>query len=120
MNISSLPSPQLPQADAAMKAQSLHKAKDKNSVHEAAKNFEALFMNEMVSYMFEGVGEANEFNGGKGEEVFRSLMVEQYSKKIADSGQTKIAASLEKTMLQMQEQQRNPNKPIHAAGGHHA
>lgn len=83
---------------------------DKKSIHESAKNFEAMFMNEMMSYMFQGLETDGPFGGGHGEEVFRSLMVEQYGKKIAETGQTGIAASLEKEMLRMQEQQQNPNK----------
>ncbi len=114
-----LATPQMPQADAAQSAAMLKAAKNKKAVHEAAQKFEALFMNEMMSYMFEGLETNGPFGGGKGEEVFRSLMIEQYGDKASKSGQTGISVILEKEMLRLQELQQNPNKPT-ASGDHHA
>ena len=113
-----LTTPQMPQADAVQPAAMLKAAKNKKAVHEAAQKFEALFMNEMMSYMFQGLETGGTFGGGKGEEVFRSLMIEQYGTKVSQSGQTGISTTLEKEMLRMQELQQNPNKPV-ASGEHH-
>lgn len=104
-----LATPALPKTDPALLAE---QAKNKKNTHQAAQKFEAMFMNEMMSYMFQGLETDSPFGGGRGEEVFRSLMVEQYSQKIADSGQTKITDMMQKEMLRMQEEQKNPNKPI--------
>jgi flagellar protein FlgJ len=86
---------------------------DKNTknVHEAAVKFEGLFMNEMLSHMFEGVNSTDNspINGGHGEEVFRSLLTEQYGKLVSESGQTGLSKQIEKEMLKMQEQQANPH-----------
>lgn len=77
-------------------------------VKAAAKKFEAMFMNEMLSHMFAGIKTDSQFGGGKGEEVFRSMLVEQYGTIIANSGQTGLSTQLEKQMLKMQEEQHDP------------
>lgn len=97
----------MPQANvAAMQTAS----KDKNvaKIKETAKNFEAMYMQEMLQHMWDGVGTDKLMGGGRGEEVFRSLMIEQYGKMIADSGQTKISDVLSRQMLRMQEEQSHP------------
>lgn len=102
--------PALPQADLARSASNAKAAKDKNAIQAAAKNFEAMYMNEMMSYMFEGIETDGPFGGGRGEEIFRSLMIEQYGKKMADSGQTGITQMMTKEMLRMQEERLNPRQ----------
>lgn len=92
-------------------------AKNRQAVHGAAVKFEAMFMNEMLSHMFTGIDSNGPFGGGHGEEMFRSLMVEQYGQIAAKSGQTRISDQIEKAMLRMQEEQRDPRgtgfaKPI--------
>jgi Rod binding domain-containing protein len=90
-----------------------------DKAQKAAQQFEALFVNEMMSHVYNGI-EVNEyFGGGRGEEIFRSLMVEEYSKKIAESKQTKIGDMVAREMLKMQELQQNPNKPL-TTGAIHA
>lgn len=82
--------------------------KNRKAVHEAAVKFESMFLNEMFSHMFEGVDENNPFGGGHGEQVFRSMMVDQYAQLTAKTGQTKISSSIEREILRMQEEQKNP------------
>ena len=90
----------------------LHTDKNIKEVREAAQKFEGMFMNEMLSHMFAGVEVDSQFGGGKGEEVFRSMMIEQYGTIIAKSGQTGLSSQLEKQMLKMQEEQLDPrNSP---------
>lgn len=81
---------------------------NRQKVREAAVKFEAMFLNEMFSHMFEGIDENNPLGGGHGEKVFRSMMVDQYAQLTAKTGQTKIAVTLEREILRMQEEQRNP------------
>lgn len=96
----------LPQANVTAKASALQGEKNKKQVHEAAVKFEAMYMNEMLSHMFEGVDVANgPMGGGHGEKIFQSMMVEQYGTMIAKSGQTGISANIEREMLKMQEEQ---------------
>jgi peptidoglycan hydrolase FlgJ len=86
--------------------------KNKKAVHEAAVKFEAMYMTEMLGHMFAGLKSDGPFDGGHGEQIFRSLMTEQYGKIVAESGQTGISASLEKEMLKMQEAQQNPHGTV--------
>lgn len=86
----------------------INNAKNREEVREAAVKFEAMYLNEMFSHMFAGVEVDENFGGGKGEEIFRSLMIEQYSEMAAKSGQVGIANNIEREMLRMQEQQLNP------------
>lgn len=99
---------------AAQAAQGMGDAQSKNlvKVKTTAKNFEAMYMQEMLQHMWEGVDTNGPMGGGRGEEVFRSLMVDQYGKIIADSGQTKISDTLTKQMLRLQEQQQNPRNAL--------
>jgi Rod binding domain-containing protein len=97
-----------PQANASGAANALLTAKNQKDVKQSATKFEAMFMQEMLSHMYEGMDTNGPFGGGHGEEVFRSMMIQEYGNKIANSGQTKIAPMLEKEMLRMQEDQKNP------------
>lgn len=110
-DIASLPAPQMPSINAQKDADALRAAaKSKDKVAKAAHDFEAVYMQQMLSHMWEGIETDGPFGGGHGEEVFRSMMIEQYGKMIADSGQTKIASTLQREMLRMQEQQQNPQR----------
>ena len=62
-----------------------------------------MFIGQMLSTMFEGVKTDGPFGGGYGEGVFRSLMVEQYSKTIADQGGFGLADQVKREILKLQE-----------------
>ncbi len=69
----------------------------------AAQAFEAMFATQMLSPMWEGV-EVNEVTGGgHGEEVFRSMLLQEYGKTIAQSGSLGIANQVKQEMLKLQE-----------------
>jgi Rod binding domain-containing protein len=72
-------------------------------VGKVAKDFEAVFINEFLGTMFEGIKTDGPFGGGPGEEIFRSLMLEQYSKTIADQGGFGLADHVKRQLLSMQE-----------------
>ena len=70
----------------------------------AAKDFEAVFISEMFSHMFEGLDVDPMFGGGQGEKMFRGMLVQQYGKMMANNGQgIGIGDQLQKMMIQMQE-----------------
>ena len=71
---------------------------------EAAKQFEGVFLSEMMSHMFESVKTDTEFGGGQGEDMFKSLLVNEYGKQMANAGGIGIADQLQKMMIQMQQQ----------------
>ena len=79
----------------------LPKATDKTA--DAAKQFEGVFLSEMMSHMFEGVKTDPEFGGGQGEDMFKSLLTNEYGKQMANNGGIGIADQLQKAMIQMQQ-----------------
>lgn len=73
------------------------------SVDKAAQDFEAMFLSQMLSMMWEGVEVDPNFGGGHGEEMFRSMMIEQQGKLIVRAGGVGIARHVKDAMLHMQE-----------------
>lgn len=74
------------------------------SVDKAAQDFEAMFLSQMLSHMWEGIGVDPNFGGGHGEEMFRSMMIEQQGKLMVRAGGVGIARHIKDAMLRMQEQ----------------
>jgi flagellar protein FlgJ len=74
------------------------------SVDKAAADFEAMFLSQMLSHMWEGVDVDPNFGGGHGEEMFRSMMIEQQGKLMVRAGGVGIARHIKEAMLRMQEQ----------------
>lgn len=83
---------------------------DPKSVDQAAKDFEAVFISQMLSHMWEGVKADETFGGGEAENTWRGMMVEQYGKQIASAGGIGMADELKAEMLRMQEQGSNKKK----------
>jgi Rod binding domain-containing protein len=78
---------------------------DAGKVKATAKEFEAVFVSEMLSHMFEGIEVDKEFGGGAGETMFRSMMVQEYGKQMTKGGGLGISDQIQKMMIQMQQQQ---------------
>ncbi|MDP1627102.1 rod-binding protein [Parvibaculum sp.] len=70
---------------------------------ETAQDFEAQFVSTLFQSMYQGVGEDDPFSGGPGETMFRSMLVDQYGKQMAQSGGIGIADAVYREMLKMQE-----------------
>ncbi|HSZ74379.1 MAG TPA: rod-binding protein [Rhizomicrobium sp.] len=69
----------------------------------AAQQFESVFVSEFLGSMFEGISTDGPFGGGQGEEMFRSLMLDQYGKEIVARGGFGLSASITKQLLAHQE-----------------
>ncbi len=72
-------------------------------IRRAAVEFEAVFISQMLAPMFEGLESDEVFGGGPGEDVYRSLIVEEYGKAIARSGGIGIADAVQREILRLQE-----------------
>jgi Rod binding domain-containing protein len=70
---------------------------------DAAQKFESAFVTQMLTHMFDGVGNDPTFGGGKGEEVFKSFLLDEYGKSVSRAGGLGIADAVQKEMLRMQE-----------------
>jgi flagellar protein FlgJ len=92
-----------PQPGAAAKLQPPVKDKKMAKIDEAAQEFEAMYMTEMLRPMFEGIEVDPNFGGGKGEEVFNGMMLEQYGKIMAKHGGIGLAKYVKDEMIRLQE-----------------
>ncbi len=98
------------QAEQGNVAESLKKAKNLKAIEEAAQEFEAVFLAAMLKPMFAQLKPDETFGGGKGEEVFQGLMVQEYGKMIAQTGQVGIAEHVKQELLRIQEEVNNGNE----------
>ena len=78
-------------------------------IDEVAQAFEGQFIAQMMQNMFSTVSVDEEFGGGEAEEIYRSMVVDEYGKLIARTGGIGIADHVKREMIRLQE-----------AGGHHA
>jgi len=90
---------------ARFKPSSAEMALSDKSAKRVAQEFEAMFLSEMLSPVFESADTDGLFGGGEGEKIFRSLMVQEYGKAIAQSGGVGIADAVQREILKMQEKQ---------------
>jgi peptidoglycan hydrolase FlgJ len=76
---------------------------DLAAAHKAGEDFEAFFLSQVFENMFAGVGTDTLFGGGNAESVYRSLLLQQYSKVAAKSGGVGIADAVQREILRAQE-----------------
>ena len=81
------------------------KTGDMAKLREAAQEFEGVFLSQMLKPMFENMASAPPFGGGPAEDMYRSLMVDEYGKSIAKAGGIGIADQVMREMIKMQEVQ---------------
>lgn len=79
--------------------------KDKQKMEQVARDFEAVFVSEMVKPMFAGIETDKMFGGGKGEEIFRGMMIQEYGKNVADRNITGIQTQVLSKLIEMQAEQ---------------
>jgi peptidoglycan hydrolase FlgJ len=63
-------------------------------VQRAAREFESMFLAEMLAPMFESLDTEGLGGGGMGEQIFRPMLVERYAEAISRSGGVGLADSL--------------------------
>ena len=78
-------------------------AKNTAQAAKAAEDFEAMFINEFIGTMFEGIQTDGPTGGGPAEGIFRSMMIDQYSKTIAEQGGFGLADAVKRQLLAAQE-----------------
>ena len=69
----------------------------------AAKEFESVFISQFLGSMFSGIPTDTMFGGGQGEDMFRSLMIDQYGKQLEQRGGFGLADSVTRQLLKTQE-----------------
>jgi len=85
---------------------------------EAAEQFESFFIGQMLEYMHTGVSGQGYFGGGHAEDVWRSMLNQEYGKEIAKSSSLGVADAVMRSLLSNQEQASNlppMTKPLASA-----
>ncbi|HKZ16781.1 MAG TPA: rod-binding protein [Geobacteraceae bacterium] len=73
--------------------------KDKIAAKKVAREFETLFVGMMLKSMRETVGKDSLTNGGHGEDVYRSLLDQEYARAISENHGLGLADIMEKELL---------------------
>jgi Rod binding domain-containing protein len=76
---------------------------DSTKAAKAAKEYEGVFIAQLLGTMFSGIKTDGMFGGGQGEEMFRSLLVDQYAKGITSQGGFGLAAHMQAELLKHQQ-----------------
>ncbi|MEO0411759.1 MAG: rod-binding protein [Pseudomonadota bacterium] len=74
-----------------------------SQARKAAEEFEGMFLSTLLETMFSGLETDGPFGGGNSEEMYRSMMVQEYGKAITASGGIGISDVLERQLLSLQE-----------------
>ena len=72
-------------------------------IEATAKDFEAVFITEMLKPMMNMIEVNSEFGGGKGEEIFRDFTINEYGKKLSAQGGIGIAKHVKDQLIRLQE-----------------
>ncbi|HEX2758887.1 MAG TPA: rod-binding protein [Rhizomicrobium sp.] len=73
------------------------------AIDKAASEFESVFISQFLGAMFSGIKSDGITGGGDGEQMFRSLMLDQYAQGLQGQGGFGLAAQVKAQMLKMQE-----------------
>ena len=76
---------------------------DQAKADKASKEYEKVFISQFLGSMFSGIATDGVTGGGEGEQMFRSLMIDQYAKGIEDQGGFGIAAQMKAELLKHQQ-----------------
>ncbi len=72
-------------------------------IQRLAEDFEAVFISQMMAPMFKGLETDELFGGGPGEDIFRSVLIEEYGKSIARAGGIGLSDAIQRDILKLQE-----------------
>ncbi|MGY0776383.1 rod-binding protein [Azospirillum argentinense] len=72
-------------------------------IRQSANEFESVFVSQMLGHMFDGIEVDQTFGGGHAEEMFRSMLTNEYGKQMSRSGGFGIADQVYRELLRAQE-----------------
>ncbi len=75
----------------------------KAQARKVAEDFEAFFLSQFIGHMFQGIKTDGPFGGGQGEEIFRSVLTQEYGKVMARNGGVGIADNVYREIIKLQE-----------------
>jgi Rod binding domain-containing protein len=80
---------------------------DKAAAQKTGQDFEAYFLSQSFENMFSGVDSDPMFGGGQSEGIYRSMMIQEYSKVASRTHATGISDEVTREILRMQEHQQH-------------
>jgi flagellar protein FlgJ len=80
-------------------------AAEPEALKQSSEKFVAMFMSQMFSQMFSGVGTNSMFGGGAGEEMFKSVLIDEYGKAAAKQGGMGMTDQIMHALIAQQEKQ---------------
>ena len=107
---SSMTGAQASQAETSQKMTSLRDKmargeQTEDEMGKVAREFEAVFISEMMRPMFEGLEVDPMFGGGRGEEVFKGMLIDEYGKGMAKAGGIGLSDHIKQQLIYLQESQ---------------
>ncbi|QQG35875.1 MAG: rod-binding protein [Micavibrio aeruginosavorus] len=78
--------------------------KNLEQIEAKARDFEAVYLAEMMKPLFESVEVDPLFGGGKAEEIYRGMMVQEYGKKIAETNSIGLADFVKGELIRIQQE----------------
>lgn len=94
-------------AKARLDSSKLLSEKDRMKAEEASENFEAFFISRMMESMFEGISTDGMFGGGHAEKIYRSMLLDEYGKSMAQTGGIGVKDYVMRSLLERQEIESN-------------
>ena len=76
---------------------------DVGRADKASKDYESVFISQFLGSMFSSIPTDSVTGGGAGEEMFRSLMIDQYAKSIENQGGFGMATQMKAELLKHQQ-----------------
>lgn len=74
----------------------------RQQAEDVAREFERMFIAEMLQPMFAGLETDGPFGGGSAEEAFRPMLIDHYAKSVAAGGGVGVADAVLKEILRLQ------------------
>jgi peptidoglycan hydrolase FlgJ len=81
---------------------SKNNAPNLDKIKQSATEFEGMFLSQMLENLFEETKTNELFGGGEAEDIYRSMMLEEYGKLMAKAGGIGVADHVMRQMIQMQ------------------
>ena len=89
--------------DTSSRVPAISKNMTTEQIRETAVEFESFFLGQMLQPMFASIDTAPPFGGGYAEKMWRSMMVDEMGKSMAEAGGIGIADSIQREILRLQE-----------------
>ena len=80
-------------------------ASNLEAIDKSSKEFESIFLSQMLGTLFQGIEPDPLFGGGTAENVYHSMLVQQYADTMAQKGDLGIADAVKSELIKLQEVQ---------------